>query len=221
MKTTWHEIAKERMKALNMTQEELAESLEITKGAVSHWLTGRREPCLADLSKIFNYLGIDGITLNSDGTFGMAGETPPPARKVVPEYAYPLLSKVQAGQFTTEDNAYTLQDAKRRIKTIKRASDKAFWLIVEGASMTAPTGTSPSFPEGMLILVDPAQNVEINDFCIAVMNGNEFTFKRLIRDGGINYLQPLNPQFPLLNCANGCQLIGKVVMSQWPEEMFK
>ncbi|WP_147570028.1 helix-turn-helix domain-containing protein, partial [Edwardsiella tarda] len=27
------------MKALNMTQEELAESLEITKGAVSHWLT--------------------------------------------------------------------------------------------------------------------------------------------------------------------------------------
>ncbi len=42
----------------------------------------------------------------------------------------------------------------------KKASDCAFWLEVEGNSMTAPTGSKPSFPDGMLILVDPEQAVE-------------------------------------------------------------
>lgn len=133
---------------------------------------------------------------------------------------YPLFTTVQAGAFTTTPESYTEKDAKAWIETSKKAGRRSFWLEVEGASMTAPAGSRPSFPEGMLILVDPDQHVEVNDFCIARINGNEFTFKKLIRDGGINYLQPLNPQFPLLVCGDGCTFVGKVIMSQWPEEMF-
>lgn len=133
---------------------------------------------------------------------------------------YPLFTTVQAGAFTTTSESYTEQDAKAWIETSKKAGRRSFWLEVEGASMTAPAGNRPSFPEGMLILVDPDQDVEVNDFCIARINGNEFTFKKLIRDGGVNYLQPLNPQFPLLTCGDGCTFVGKVIMSQWPEEMF-
>lgn len=133
---------------------------------------------------------------------------------------YPLFTTVQAGAFTTTSESYTEKDAKAWIETSKKAGRRAFWLEVEGASMTAPAGNRPSFPEGILILVDPDQDVEVNDFCIARVNGNEFTFKKLIRDGGVNYLQPLNPQFPLLTCGDGCTFVGKVIMSQWPEEMF-
>ncbi|MGY0161663.1 LexA family protein [Edwardsiella tarda] len=133
---------------------------------------------------------------------------------------YPLFTTVQAGAFTTTSESYTKKDAKAWIETSKKAGPRSFWLEVEGASMTAPAGNRPSFPEGMLILVDPDQDVEVNDFCIARINGNEFTFKKLIRDGGVNYLQPLNPQFPLLTCGDGCTFVGKVIMSQWPEEMF-
>lgn len=135
-------------------------------------------------------------------------------------HRYPLFTTVQAGAFTITPESYTSKDAKCWIETSKQASARSFWLEVEGDSMTAPSGSSPSFPAGILILVDPESEVVPNDYCIANTNGNEFTFKKLIRDGGICFLKPLNPQYPLMPCGDGCRIIGKVVMSQWPEEMF-
>lgn len=76
--------------------------------------------------------------------------------------------------------------------------------------MTAPTGSKPSFPDGMLILVDPEQAVEPGDFCIARLGGDEFTFKKLIRDSGQVFLQPLNPQYPMIPCNESCSVVGKL-----------
>lgn len=142
------------------------------------------------------------------------------AEQVMRNYEYPLFTKIQAGTFTENGNAYTESDAVAWIPTAKKASDKAFWLEVEGHSMTAPQGGRPSFPEGMLILVDPAEDVEFGDFCVARMLNDEFTFKRLIRDGGIEYLEPLNPRYDLITINGNCQVVGKVVKSQWPDDTF-
>ncbi|MDN8915742.1 S24 family peptidase [Staphylococcus aureus] len=49
---------------------------------------------------------------------------------------------------------------------------------------------------------------------------DEFTFKRLIRDGGIEYLEPLNPRFDLIPINGNCTIIGKVIKSQWPDDTF-
>lgn len=142
------------------------------------------------------------------------------AEQVMRNYEYPLFTKIQAGTFTENGNAYTESDAVAWIPTAKKASDKAFWLEVEGHSMTAPQGGRPSFPEGMLILVDPAEDVEFGDFCVARMLNDEFTFKRLIRDGGVEYLEPLNPRYDLITINGNCQIVGKVVKSQWPDDTF-
>ncbi|STX00661.1 LexA repressor [Kluyvera ascorbata] len=113
------------------------------------------------------------------------------------------------------------QNAMQKVgKHNEKASDNAFWLEVDGHSMTAPTGSRPSFPEGMLILVDPEEPVDPGDFCIARLGGDEFTFKKLIKDSGQVFLQPLNPQFPIIPCNEHCRIVGKVVASQWPEETF-
>lgn len=206
------------MKALGITQEKLAEELGVTQGGIGHWLRGARNPSLAEIGKIFRYLGIENASLNYDGTFSTHGVSP---EKVIKEqYNYPLLATVRAGMFTTELDSYTERDAKIWISTSKKAGPRAFWLEVKGDSMTTTTGSRPSFPEGMLILVDPDCDVKPDDFCVAGTNGNEFTFKKLIRDGGICFLKPLNPQYPLIPCGDDCRIIGKVVMSQWPEEVF-
>ncbi|EIB0352707.1 LexA family transcriptional regulator [Escherichia coli] len=136
------------------------------------------------------------------------------------EYEYPVFSHVRAGMFSPELRTFTKGDAERWVSTTKKASDSAFWLEVEGNSMTAPTGSKPSFPDGMLILVDPEQAVEPGDFCIARLGGDEFTFKKLIRDSGQVFLQPLNPQYPMIPCNESCSVVGKVIASQWPEETF-
>lgn len=54
----WNELAKARMRELKITQEGLAEKLGVTQGAVAHWLSGRREPDLATISRVLQILGL-------------------------------------------------------------------------------------------------------------------------------------------------------------------
>ncbi len=141
---------------------------------------------------------------------------------VYKQYEYPLFTTVQAGQFA-EVGTYTERDAQAWVATTKKASKDAFWLEVQGHSMTAPQGVKPSFPEGMLILVDPAEDVEPGDFCVASSLGDtEVTFKKFTWDDGQPWLEPLNPnpRYQSIPCNETCRVVGKVVKAQWPEDIF-
>jgi len=218
MKMKWFELARSRMKELGVTQEKLAEELGMTQGGIGHWLRGSRHPSLDEIGEVFHYLGITNVIFNHDGTFTVGGQlSEAPVKK---QFEYPVFSQVQAGMFSPEFRTFTERDAEGWVSTTKKASDNAFWLEVDGHSMTAPAGSRPSFPEGMLILVDPEESVDPGDFCIARLGGDEFTFKKLIKDSGQVFLQPLNPQFPMIPCHEQCRVVGKVVASQWPDETF-
>ncbi|MCL8574657.1 phage repressor, partial [Proteus mirabilis] len=64
------------------------------------------------------------------------------------------------------------------------------------------------------------EEVEFGDFCVARLLNDEFTFKRLIREGGISYLEPLNPRYDLIPINGNCTIIGKIIKSQWPDDTF-
>ncbi len=217
MKMKWYELAKSLMKEKGITYDDLAERFSVSKGAVGHWMTGKREPSLHDIAGILAFVGVNNAVINSDGSISIEKED---INHQPPIYQYPLFTKVQAGAFSTEFNSYTQKDAVSWIPTAKKASERAFWLEVEGQSMTAPPGGKPSFPEGMLILVDPEEEVEFGDFCVARLLNDEFTFKRLIREGGVEYLEPLNPRYDLIPINGNCTIIGKVIKSQWPDDTF-
>ncbi|MDK9373404.1 LexA family transcriptional regulator [Lelliottia sp. V106_10] len=219
MKTLWYELAKARMKAMGIRQDALAERLNISQGAINHWLNGKRSPSLQEIGAIFELLGVSNAQLNSDGTFNVEDEVI--SEPVIPQYKYPLFSSVQAGGFG-EVGTYTRDDAVKWIPSVKKASKDAFWLTVTGNSMTAPTGSTPSFPEGVLLLVDPAEDIKSGDFVVAAINGGtDVTFKKLERDAGTNYLVPLNPSYNTLSCDETCRIIGKVVKAQWADDTFK
>jgi len=218
MKMNWYDIAKQRIDALGLNQEKLAEHIGVTKGAVSHWLNGRRNPTLQEIGAVFKFLGIKDPSFNSDGTFTI--NAPEESAQQVQQYEYPLFASVQAGTFE-EVGSYTAKDAKAWVATTRKASSRAFWLEVKGHSMTAPQGVRPSFPEGMLILVDPEEPVETGDFCVASANADsEATFKKYELDSGVSYLVPLNPAYRIIDCDHSIRIIGKVVKAQWPEETF-
>ncbi|MDI9092547.1 MULTISPECIES: LexA family transcriptional regulator [Providencia] len=210
-----NEIIGERLKSIResrgLSQAQLAKLCGYSAASrIGNYELGERKISADDALVISEALGVSPAEL----MFGDRSD------QVVSNYEYPLFSKVQAGAFTENSNAYTRSDAIAWIPTAKKASDNAFWLEVEGHSMTAPQGGRPSFPEGMLILVDPDQDVDFGDFCIARLHGDEFTFKRLIRESGQDYLEPLNPRFDLIPINGNCQIIGKVVKSQWPDDTF-
>lgn len=49
------------MKELDITQDQVAEQMGVTQGAVAHWLGGRREPSLEKISALLEYLGLSSM----------------------------------------------------------------------------------------------------------------------------------------------------------------
>lgn len=210
-----NEIIGERLKSIResrgLSQAQLAKLCGYSAASrIGNYELGERKVSADDALIISEVLGVSPAEL----MFGAQSD------QVISNYKYPLLIKIQAGAFTNNCNSYTEKDAVAWIPTTKKASDNSFWLEVEGHSMTAPQGGKPSFPEGILILIDPEEPVSIGDFCIARLHGDEFTFKRLIRESGQIFLEPLNPRFDLIPINSNCTIIGKVIKSQWPDETF-
>lgn len=63
------------MKELDITQDQVAEQMGVTQGAVAHWLGGRREPSLEKVGSLLDYLGLPPM-------FPRNGSAPPAARGV-------------------------------------------------------------------------------------------------------------------------------------------
>ncbi|MEB7891002.1 LexA family transcriptional regulator [Hafnia alvei] len=215
-------IFEAKKKELNLSQESLGEALGMGQSAVAQLLNG------------FNVIGPDHaakfartlkITVDEFSP-SLAREIAEMYKSLSPvtlreqQYEYPLFSTVQAGSFT-DVGCFTAKDAEEWIATTKKASEASFWLEVKGSSMTAPPGSTPSFPEGMIILVDPAEDIRPGDFCVAGLNNDtEVTFKRYIKDSGQAYLEPLNPKFNMIECNANCRIIGKVVKAKWRDSTF-
>ncbi|AWC94433.1 LexA family protein [Morganella morganii] len=213
-----------KKKELGLSQESLGEAIGMGQSAVAQLLNGVNAINAENAAKLAVALDVSvddfSPSLSKEIRTMFNALASQKSKSASDRYAYPLFTKVQAGCFTENGSSYTERDAVDWIPTAKKASNQSFWLEVEGHSMTAPQGGRPSFPEGMLILVDPEEDVEFGDFCVARMLNDEFTFKRLIRDGGVEYLEPLNPRYDLIPFNGNCQIVGKVVKSQWPDDTF-
>ena len=216
-------IYESKKSSLGISQESVADALGVGQSAIASLLNGvnaLNPSNAAALAKVLK-VGIDefspSLAAEIADMYRSIGEHKP----ITTHYDYPLFTCVQAGPFS-EVGSYTASDAKAWVATIKKASERSFWLEVTGHSMTAPQGVRPSFPEGMLILVDPAETVVSGDFCVASANADsEVTFKKYEKDAGVSYLIPLNPAYRTIDCDHSIRIIGKVVKAQWPEETFE
>lgn len=209
MMMKWYDLAKSLMKSQGKNQEELAEHLGITKGAVSHWLNARREPGIEDIAKILRFLGKKSFSVGADGSViddTISGDVAY-VGAYTPGAKYPVISSVQAGAWSEAIEPYTLKDIDLWLESDAHIQGDAFWLLVEGDSMTAPAGLS--IPEGTYVLFDTGREPINGSLVIAKLSdSNEATFKKLIIDGGQKYLKGLNPQWPLVPINGNCRIIG-------------
>lgn len=212
MAMKWYDLAKSLMKSQGKSQEELAEHLGITKGAVSHWLNARREPGIEDIAKILRYLGKTSFSVGGDGSViddTIAGDVSY-VGPYNPKAKYPVISSVQAGAWCEAIEPYTMKDIDLWLESDAHIQGDAFWLLVEGDSMTAPAGLS--IPEGTFVLFDTGREPINGSLVIAKLSdSNEATFKKLIMDGGQKYLKGLNPHWPLVPVNGNCRIIGVAV----------
>lgn len=66
MNTPWQVKAKDRMRELRITQNHLAEKLEVTKGTISNWFSGRNQPPLSKLRRLAQVIDISFADLVSE-----------------------------------------------------------------------------------------------------------------------------------------------------------
>lgn len=196
------------------SQVDFAEQAGLSTAYLNHLLTGYRNIGEKTARKIERKLGIDLMSLDKN-----PADTPiqkisgynniEPGPDIVGRV--PLISWVQAGAWAEViDNHQPGQAEEWRLTTAK-VSKNAFALRVKGDSMTNPNG-SPSIPEGYIIIVDPYRQAENGDLIVARLDDSmEATFKKLVIDGGLRYLKPLNPAYPVIQINGNCTIVGKVV----------
>ncbi|WHS58556.1 S24 family peptidase [Pseudomonas sp. G2-4] len=208
----WIELVKAKMKELRVTQVVLAERLGMSQGGVGHWLTKRRQPSVEDMNRVLQELGMEFLEVamvirEPDTTTdeGMAL-----AQKYNPYFRYPVSDWNEVGEIREGDLAAYGQ--ARYELTDYHAQGRAFWLVVVGDAMTAPSGLS--IPEGMSILVDPAIEAVPGKLVVAQLPGSsDATFRKLIEESGQRYLVPLNPTYPKNLYTEQCRIIGVVVQA--------
>jgi SOS-response transcriptional repressor LexA len=217
---TWSKRIKSRMKELGMTQDVLANKMGITRGAITHYLAGRRQPPLHQFQKLAAILKIDPAWLQ----YGLEAKTKDIKRTTAPKgekieaakFSIPILSWEQAAEFTS-----VLKIAQNEITEFvpNFYIDKANWyaLRIKGDSMVAPQGGTKSFNERDIIIVDPDRIAAHGNYVISILpRSKEATFKQFVIDGGIRYLKPLNPQYPLVQIDESMHICGVVIESLCP-----
>ncbi|WP_394178432.1 LexA family protein [Marinomonas posidonica] len=204
-----------RRKELKISQRALGKLLNVSGATISLWETDRTYPNgenLLNLAKVLkttpewirNGNESSSAIKEPDGFYNLA-----PAPLQPPSKRLPVISHVQAGNWTEAIDYYEAGDDVEWEEAPSSASENAFWLRVVGDSMTAPFGLSIS--EGMLILVDPDIAPENGKLVVAKLDGtDEVTFKKLVIDAGQKSLRPLNTTYSPITINGNCRIVGVV-----------
>lgn len=213
METLADRIARLR-KARGYSQQSLAAALGLSgHQAVQSWESGKTAPTRKRQQKLAMLLGVSAQAL----MFGeQHTELSLPGNGAAfintTEYesnvtAGPLIATVAPVITWTEacmlDAVLADPGDREYIPTTRTGT--VYALRVEGDSM------APKFPPGALLLVDANEPAMPGRYVIARKAGAKAAvFKELVEDGGVRYLKPINPAYPMIALEAGDQIIGVV-----------
>ena len=208
-----NERIKQRRKEIGLTQLDVAKAVGVSKTSVSQWESGDTNPKGENLYSLCRILQCEpDWLLYGEGKPGVADNKatynvipgPDIAAKV------PLISWVQAGDWTEIVDNFQPGDAEEWRETTAKVGPNAFALRVQGDSMVNPIGF-PSIPEGAVVIVDPAGDANNGKIVVARLEDTaEATLKKLVIDGPNRYLKPLNPDYRPIHTNDNCTIVGVV-----------
>lgn len=140
-----------------------------------------------------------------------------PASAAVP--LVPLISTVQAGNWSEIVDRFQPGDAEKWLPCPVRHGPNTFCLAVEGESMSNPGG-KPSYEPGDVIFVDPGRAAQPGDrVVVRLERQKQATFKQYLEEDGRKFLRALNPDWkPRLTPIDGEATICGVVIGKWVPE---
>lgn len=178
----------------NLTQTELANSLNVSNGTIAMWETEKRQPDLDMVSRIASFFNVSvdylmGREQKVDNN--VAGVQL--ARQTI---KIPVYGTIPAGvPIEMIEDSY-IEDYEDINADLLRGGNKYFALKVKGDSML------PKFEDGDVLILKQTENCENGAFCAVSINHTECTFKKVIKKMSGLTLMPLNPDFEPLFFTN-------------------
>lgn len=174
------------------SQQSAANALGVSQSTIGSIETKvHSSPIAARMAKVY------GVSVHwlVDGVGDMTPSNVEPGPDLKPQ-EYPLISNVQAGNWTALCDNFQSGDADEWYPSTKNLGRCGYILRVVGRSMYAP-GEPYSFNEGMLLHINPDIVPLPGMFVIVRREGTlEATFKRYIKIDGAPYLEAINPHWP-------------------------
>ena len=208
---TYSERIRELRVLHGMSQQDLADRLDVNKVTISQYERGVRKPdlnVLTALCDIFNVssdylLGKDDMTIRIVGKEGLERLASARTKRI------PVLGRVAAG--VPIDAIEDVLEDWEEIPEAMAATGDFFGLKIKGDSM------QPRIAEGDVVIVRSQPDAESGDVVIVQVNGDTATCKRLMKhETGISLIS-FNPMYEPINFTNEeieslpVTIIGKVV----------
>lgn len=228
----WNLLAKARMKDLGVTQEQLAERLHVTQGAVAHWLGGRREPGLTRINQILGALHMPPLSIGgqavqsstapddgkqaADAPDGVAPMTigEPESSRYEYEIELPLLREAEGDSghpAALEELDYSgIRFSRHALQQRQIEPEHVACVIVSGDSM------EPLFPDGAVLGIDRGRCELVDGKVYALVDEGMLRIKVLHRlpAGQIRLRSYKREEYPDEERPQaGIQIIGQVFWS--------
>ena len=207
-------------KAAGLTQQQLAQSVGVSRPAVTQWETEEATAIGGE-----NLVRVAAV-LKVRERWLMTGEGPRYTTEVGPDLVegsktiersgtvlrrVPVLAWGQACQWSSVIAEITSNHQGGWIPVAIPVGDHAYGLRVLGDSM------APLFPEGCYIVVDPELEPGHGSYVVVDVDRSGMpTFKQLVIDGSRRYLRAINPQYPMMELPAEAIICG-VVRGMWVE----
>lgn len=169
----------------SLTQQQLADALEVTQNTVGGWETRDKKPKQPSIiAKICNMFGVSEQDLFgfSDGLYAKNHGLPQSITPFTSDTTAPILGNVAAG-----DPKEAIQLSGERLwvpPNYLEADPDSFYLCVTSNSQ------NKHFQIGDYILVSPNTEVHNGDIAAVMVNGDDATVKRFKKYDGAIYLEP-------------------------------
>lgn len=187
------------MNSNGKTRTDICNALGFSYMVVADWCNAKKYPRIDRVEMLANYFGIQKADLIERH---IPGVTETRAIKI------PVLGYVRAG--IPLDAVETILDYEE-ISPQMAAQGDFFALQIKGDSM------QPRIQEGDVVIVRQQSTAETGDIAVVLVNGDEATVKKIIKQENGIVLQPLNPTYePMFFSLKDIeekpvQIIGRVV----------
>lgn len=233
----WRLKAKSEMRSKGITQEQMAEHLEVSQGGLSHWLNGRREADIDVIERIAKKLGLTLAELVQDDdsipnmppnteyqpviAWDTPEDLPPDQFVIIPRYDIVLSGGNGVVNYVVNKKAQGMAFMRSWIQQKRLNPKNLISVVLEGKSM------EPTLPDGSVVLIDRSKTeVEPGRKVYALRYGDELRIKRLSRrfDGAL-VIESDNPgpgfekEIIQGDDLNHIQILGKYVSHSFDGEI--